>query len=125
MNLEVLKGTIELEEMAFYAYHGCFKEEQVVGNKFVVNIALRVDCTVASQSDAITDALNYVAIYDITKREMMQPSHLLEHVTGRVMTAIVEAFPQIEYLKVKISKLNPPVGGQMKQVSVTLEHIRP
>ncbi|MBN2744658.1 dihydroneopterin aldolase [Breznakibacter xylanolyticus] len=116
-----MNGLIELEEMSFYAYHGCFKEEQVVGNKFAVNISFITNCGPASASDHLADAVNYVHIYNIAKREMAIKSHLLEHVAGRIITAIQKEFPQIMSLKVKVSKLNPPVGGQMKQVSVTLE----
>ncbi len=115
-----MNGLIELEEMSFYAYHGCFKEEQVVGNKFTVNIAFTTNCKVAAASDHLSDAVNYVQIYNITKHEIAIKSHLLEHVGARIVNAIVAEFPQISSLKVKISKLNPPVGGQMKQVSVTL-----
>lgn len=111
---------IELEEMELYAFHGCFKEEQVVGNKFRVNISFMADCSVAKTTDHIADTVNYVRIYDITKSEMMKTSHLLEHVVGRILEAIKTEFPQIEDLKVKVSKLNPPVGGQIKQVSVTM-----
>jgi dihydroneopterin aldolase len=121
MENKKITGVIELEEMMFYAYHGCFREEQVVGNKFVVNISLTVDCSRASQSDSIYDALNYVEVYNITKKEMMKTSHLLENVVRRISDTIHETFPQIEYLKVKVTKLNPPVGGQMKGVSVTYE----
>lgn len=112
---------IELEEMEFYSFHGCFKEEQVVGNKFKVNISFSADCGKARLSDQIADTVNYVRIYDLTKAEMMVTSHLLEHVTSRIIHAIVSEFPQIEGLTVKVSKVNPPVGGQMKQVSVTMK----
>ena len=119
-NLSNNIAMIELEEMEFYAFHGCFKEEQRVGNKFRVNISFCADCTAACQSDSILDAVNYVRIYDITKREMSQTSHLIEHVANRIVQSITLEFPQISGLKVKVSKVNPPVGGQMKQVSVTM-----
>ncbi|WP_075603511.1 dihydroneopterin aldolase [Saccharicrinis aurantiacus] len=115
------KGIIELEEMEFYAYHGCFKEEQVVGNRFIVNIAISVDVTKAMKSDSIYDALNYVEVYEITKEQIKQNSHLLEHLTDRIVTAIKAKFDYIDWLRVKVSKMNPPMGGQMKAVSVTLE----
>lgn len=114
--------TIELEEMQFYAYHGCFEEEQRVGNLFIVNISLDVDCSKASMSDSITDALNYVEVYNITKEEMTIKSHLLEHVTRRIIERIKETFDS-HILKagvVKVTKMAPPVGGQMKSVSTTM-----
>jgi dihydroneopterin aldolase len=117
-------GLIELEEMEFYAYHGCFKEEQVVGNKFAVNLSFKADCSIPSQTDSISDAVNYVEVYEIVKREMMVTSHLLEHVAGRIVNGIMDQVPQIVELKVKVSKLNPPVGGQLKRVSVTFEKQR-
>ncbi len=115
-----MTGLIELEEMEFYAYHGCFKEEQVVGNRFLVNIALETDCSIATESDNINDALNYVTVYQLTREQIMQNSHLLEHLTKRIIESIKAQFPQIIWLKVKVSKMNPPMGGQMKCVSLTL-----
>jgi dihydroneopterin aldolase len=117
-------ATIELEEMVFYAYHGCFKEEQIVGNRFQVNITLKTDIAIPMQSDHIKDALNYVNVYKITKKEISQTSHLLEHVTGRIIDRLFENFPELLYARVKVSKMNPPMGGQMKCVSITLERER-
>jgi len=114
-----LTGVIELEEMEFYAYHGCFKEEQVVGNRFLVKVTLETDCTVPAQTDSINDALNYVKVYEIVREEIMQKSHLLEHLNKRIIDHIYEKFPQLIKATVKVSKMNPPMGGQMKCVSVT------
>ena len=114
-----LVGTIELEQMEFYAYHGCFEEEQVVGNRFLVNVTLETDCESASMSDNIQDALNYVTVYELVREEMRQSSHLLEHLTNRIIDSIYRMFPQVLHVKVKVSKINPPMGGQMKSVSVT------
>jgi dihydroneopterin aldolase len=115
-----MTGLIELEEMEFYAYHGCFKEEQIVGNRFLVNIAIETDCTKAAASDNINDALNYVSVYELTKKEMMQNSHLLEHLANRIIEQLHIQFPSVIHSKVKVSKMNPPMGGQMRCVSLTV-----
>ncbi len=112
-------GVIELEEMEFYAYHGHFKEEQIVGNKFLVNITIETDCSKAAKTDELEDALNYVSIYEITKEEMAVKSYLLESLVGRIINRIHSEFPQIISSKVKVSKLNPPMGGRMEKVSIT------
>ena len=114
-------GVIEIEGMEFYAYHGHFAEEQVVGNRFIVDLSIITDCSKASKSDNLTDALNYLAVYQIIKEEMQIKSHLLEHVAGRILDRLYDGFVTIEKAKVKISKLNPPMGGQIEKVSVTLE----
>ena len=113
-------GRIDLEEMSFYAYHGCFEEEQRVGNRFMVNISIETDCSRPSHSDNIEDALNYVSVYEITREQMAINSHLLEHVTNRIIDAIYTQFPYVLKVTVKVSKMTPPMGGQMRCVSVTL-----
>ena len=114
-------GIIEIEDMEFFAYHGCFEAERVVGNKFVVNICLHYDCTCAASSDNIEDALNYQVVYGIIAEEMAKSSNILEHIGQRILTELYLVFPQLQYAKIKISKMNPPIGGKMKSTSVTLE----
>ena len=116
-----MKGVIEIEGMEFFAYHGCFETERVVGNKFTVYACLHYDCALAAMSDCIEDALNYQSAYEVIACEMMKPSHLLEHVGQRILTQLYEKFPPLQYVKIKISKMNPPLGGQIQCTSVTLE----
>ncbi len=111
---------VELVDMEFFAHHGCFEEERLIGNKFIVNIWVECDCTKPSESDDINDALNYQTLYDIVKREMAIPSHLLEHVAGRILAAVKESFPYIAAAQVKIDKLNPPLGGKVGASRVTM-----
>ena len=116
-----MTGILEIEEMEFFAYHGCFEAEQTVGNKFKVYGCLHYNCDKAAVSDQITDALSYQTAYEIIAVEMMKRSHLLEHVGLRMLDALYAAFPQLLYAKIKISKMNPPLGGQIRCTSVTLE----
>ena len=113
-------GRIELEEMTFYAYHGCFEEEQRVGNRYLVNISIDTDGSQPAQSDSIKDALNYVTVYELTREQMAIKSHLLEHVTARIIDAIYSEFPYIIQTTVKVSKMTPPMGGQMRCISLTM-----
>lgn len=107
--------------MKFYAYHGHFEAERVVGNNFEVNIRLETDCNIAAESDNLDDALNYQAVYETIGEVMQSKSHLLENVAKRILDTLYEQFPAIEKAKVKISKMNPPMGGEIEKVSVTLE----
>lgn len=117
----MMTGVLEIEGMEFYAYHGCFEAEQIVGNKFRVYARLEYDCSLPAQSDNIGDALSYQTAYEIIAEEMMKRSHLLEHVGRRMLDALYQAFPQLNHAKIKISKMNPPLGGQIECTSVTLE----
>lgn len=115
-----MKGTVELNGMEFFAHHGCFEDERTIGNRFVVNLSMETDVTVPSVTDDISDALNYQEVYGIVRDEMMKPSHLLEHVAGRILASVKSSFPQIEKVTVRIDKLNPPIGGYLYSSSVTM-----
>ncbi len=110
---------IELKDMEFFAHHGCFKEEQIIGNKFIVNISVEGDFSKAEKSDDISDALNYQIIYNIVSEQMGITSNLLENVAGRIVDKIVEAF-DIERVELRIDKINPPLGGKLCSSSVTI-----
>lgn len=114
-------GVIELEDMEFYAFHGCYKEEQVVGNKFLVSLTIWSDCVKAGVSDNICDATSYLTAYEVVKEQMSIKSHLLENVATRILDALQTKLPAIVSAKVKISKINPPLGGKVGRASVTLE----
>jgi dihydroneopterin aldolase len=92
----------------------------VVGNGFLVDVTLETDCDRAASSDNLEDALNYQAVYDLVKKEMQVKSHLLEHLAKRILDSLYAGFPSIQKAKVKVSKLNPPMGGQIGKASVTL-----
>ena len=121
MEIQNRTGIIELEEMEFFAFHGCYEEEQIKGNKFLVNIRVETDVTKPTETDCIEDALNYVEIYKLTEQEMNKTSHLLEHVTARIIDKLFENFDSIIHAEVKVSKLTPRIDGLMKKVSLTLK----
>jgi len=114
-------AVISIEGMEFFAYHGCFTEEQLIGTWFVVDLFMEVDTTDAEASDRLEQTVNYLSVYQVVKKEMMVNSKLLEHVGRRIITAVRDAFPTVEHAKLKIRKMNPPLGGKMDFVSLTLE----
>ena len=104
--------------MLFYAHHGCFEQERTIGTHFIVDLTMEVDTRKAEESDNIADTVNYLEVYQVVKREMGKPSHLLEHVARRIGDAVLSQFPDTKNVVVKVSKVNPPLGGQMESVSV-------
>lgn len=111
---------IHLEGMKFYAFHGHFPVEQKVGNEFIVHLKIETSDNQAEITDNLDDALNYQLLYDTVKAEMNQVSHLLENVAARILTTLKVKFPAIQHAEVKISKINPPLGGEIQSVSVIL-----
>jgi len=114
-------STISIEGMEFFAYHGCFKEEQVIGTKFRIDVFLKTNTTQAEATDNLSDTVNYQTVYQLIKDEMGNRSKLLEHVGRRILNRIKKEFSAVEYVKIKIRKLNPPLGGKIDFVAVELE----
>jgi dihydroneopterin aldolase len=114
-------GLIQIENMEFYAFHGHYREEQIVGNKFMVDLIIETDMATPSQTDNLKDAVNYQKAYQIVKSEMEKKSYLLEHIAGRILNAICTELTGIKKATVKVSKMNPPMGGRIGSVSVVME----
>jgi dihydroneopterin aldolase len=113
-------GTIHLEEMEFYSFHGHYKEEQIVGNKFLVDLILETDMSKASKTDDLHDAVNYQTAYKLVKREMEKKSKLLENIALRILNAVYAELPGVTTTTVTIRKMNPSMGGKMRSVNVSL-----
>lgn len=112
--------TITLETMKFHAFHGVMDEERIIGGTFLADISYTMD-TNAIETDCIEDTVSYADIYELTKEEMMKPSKLIEHVAGRILKILKNKFPQIREISVSISKLNPPVYGEVERATVTIK----
>ncbi len=113
-------ATIAIEGMEFYSYHGHFEEESVIGTKFNLDLYLETDTTKAEKTDKLDDTVNYLAVYQLVKKEMEIASYLIENVARRILDQLLSEFPSIDFAEIKFRKMNPPLGGQMESVSITL-----
>lgn len=115
-----MESKIELREMKFYAFHGVGEQERVVGNHFIVDVLLTAPLMQAVLNDKLEDTINYAEVYSLVKQEMHVPSRLLEHVAGRILSALKNRFPQLAAIEIKVAKLTPPFGGDVLSASVIL-----
>ena len=112
---------ILFENLKIYAYHGVLPVETIIGTYFIVNVEIHADLWKAVGTDDLNDTVNYAEVNEIIHEEMKIPSKLMEHVCGRISKKIKLTFPQISYVKVKMTKTNPPMQGEMEGVSVEIE----
>lgn len=112
---------IYLEDVKIYAYHGVLPEENTIGTYYILNAELHTDLWKAAESDDLNDTISYADINDIIHQEMKIKSQLLEHAAGRIILKIHDNFPQIDYIKLKLTKTAPPMQGEMKGASIELE----
>ena len=97
--MRITSSYIILRNVRFHAFHGVMPQERKVGADFLVNLRVGYPLEQAMQSDEVSDTLNYAALYEVVKTEMMQPSNLLEHVAGRIADAIVKHFPKAKLFR--------------------------
>ncbi|MGN0201862.1 MAG: dihydroneopterin aldolase [Candidatus Cryptobacteroides sp.] len=114
------RGSIELEGMEFHAFHGCLPEERASGNTFIVDFYAEADLSAAMESDRLEDTVDYGEVYDVVAGQMAVPSNLLEHLAGRIMKALQERFTSLLFIRIRVSKKNPPVNGSCAWSRVTL-----
>lgn len=115
-----METIIILSGMHFYSYHGCFKEESVIGTHFTVDLTLMCDAQTAAQTDDVRQAVNYQFVYKSVEKVMSQPVHLLETLAKNIIDKVKKDFPTVHQVTVKICKNNPPLGGQIDYVAVEM-----
>ncbi len=113
-------GIIKLNNIKVYAYHGCLVEEGQIGSDYRVDLKVEADLTEAAITDKLSDTVDYVHLNKIVKEEMAIRSKLLEQVCKRILDRSFKEISQINKAKVKVSKVNPPIGGDVATVSVAL-----
>lgn len=111
---------IKLEKMEFYAYIGCFDDEKIVGNPFIVEFEFFSDTFEAQEDDNLEKTVDYSVIYHLIEKEMSVKCNLVENVCYRILKTVQAAFPQIQFAMVEVAKLNPPIGGRLEAVRVKL-----
>ena len=111
-------GIIKVENIKVFAYHGCLDEEAKIGSFYRVDIKVKADLSKSAKTDELNDTVDYVHLNDIVKEEMAIRSKLLEHVVDRIMNRILDEISLTKFVKVSVSKINPPIGGNVEMVTV-------
>ena len=117
-------GSVILNDIRIYAFHGCMEEEARIGSDYIINLVVETNMMRASQSDELKDAVDYVNLLAIVKKEMSIRSKLLEHVAQRIIDQIMMEFAKVNAVEITVAKQNPPIKGDIKEVCVRLKKQR-
>ena len=117
-------GTIRLSNVRLFSNHGCLKEETKIGSDYRVDLEVKADLQTSAKTDALSDTVDYVFLNRIIREEMSKPSHLLETVAKSILNRIMNEDSRVMKAKVAISKLNPPIGGDVEMVTVKMTERR-
>ena len=117
-------GTIKISNIRVYAYHGCLVEEGKIGSDYRIDLSVKTNLQPSAKSDQLADTVDYVHLNRIVKEEMAVRTKLLETVADLILERILLELPLVKKAKIKVSKLNPPIGGNVEMVSIIMERER-
>ena len=118
---QVSSSKVLLKDVRLFAFHGVLEQERAVGAYYTLNVAVDTDFSRAMATDELEGTISYADIYEVVKREMAVPSQLLEHVAGRICTAIFNTFPAATRIQLDIIKENPPMGADCRGAGVAID----
>ena len=117
-------GKIKLKNIRTFSYHGCLVEESKIGSNYRVDLEIEADLSTSAVTDKLSDTVDYVHLNKIVVEEMAIRSELLEHVAKRIVDRTLKELDLVKKITVEVSKLNPPIGGDVQEVTIILEQFR-
>ena len=117
-------GTIKVENIRVFAYHGCLKEESKIGSDYRVDLEVKANLKKSSETDDLKDTVDYVLLNKIVKEEMAIASKLLETVAQRILKRVLSESDMVQKATISVSKLNPPIGGDVEMVTIKMTEKR-
>ncbi|MBK0369638.1 dihydroneopterin aldolase [Flavobacterium agrisoli] len=115
---------IKLKNIRTFSYHGCLIEEGKIGSDYSVNLTIKANLKKSTKTDHLSDTVDYVHLNRIVVEEMAVRSHLLEHVAKRINRRVLDEIPMVEKTIVEVSKINPPIGGDVESVTIKMKEVR-
>ena len=117
-------GIIILQNIRTYSYHGCLIEEGKIGSDYKVDLKIKTNLKKSAKTDELDDTVDYVDLNRIVVEEMSIRAKLLENVAQRIIDRILREIPMITKVKIGVSKLNPPIGGDVEAVTILMQQKR-
>ncbi|MCX6183775.1 MAG: dihydroneopterin aldolase [Flavobacterium sp.] len=117
-------GIIKLTNIRTYSYHGCLAEEAAIGADYRVDLEIKTDVRKSSMTDELEDTVDYVFLNRVVVDEMAIRSRLLEHVANRIILRVFKESPAVSRILIRVSKINPPIDGDVEMVTIEMEEYR-
>lgn len=121
--MENLRQEVALKSVRFFAYHGFYPEEQLIGSVFFVDVIAGFRPG-RKTDDELANTVNYEKLYAIAERSMRQTAKLIETVAERILQDIQNEFGFVDTITVRIKKMNPPIKGEVGHSEVHLSWSR-
>ena len=116
---------IIIRSLRLFAYHGVNEEEKINGQEFVIDLTARLDLSLPSKTDDLNDTVSYAKIIKTVRRVFTEKKYdLIEKCAGVIAEAVLEEYPQIEEVTVKVMKPDAPISADFGYVAVEITRAR-
>ncbi len=113
---------IRVKNLEVFGHHGVYEEENVLGQKFIIDIISKIDTRAAGKTDALDKSVSYGDICRLVKKEMTkQNDNLLERVAERLAESILLHFSLIKEVEIEVKKPWAPVLMHIDYASVKIK----
>lgn len=113
---------VGLEGVRFVAPVGYFPEERILKNEFILNITVSFEVKNQTKTDDLENTLDYSDLYRICEFHFQKEAQLIETVAHHILDEIKSKYNFINYISIRINKLNPPIKGEVKNSFVELNY---
>ena len=98
---------LAISGIEFEGRHGVYVEEREHGNRFSVDVEMSGDFAAAIERDDIADTVDYDAIVQcVCDINRTQTFHLIESFAGTIADELLNRFPRITEIRVRLRKLS-------------------
>jgi 7,8-dihydroneopterin aldolase/epimerase/oxygenase len=120
-----MNDRIFVSGLLIHAHHGVMEHEEMVGQRFVIDLELAADLGPASRSDKLADTISYASIVETATRAFTAQNYrLVEAAAGAVAEAVLATFPRIASARVTVHKPHAPIAAVFTDVGVTILRYR-
>jgi len=113
---------INLNDAEFFAYHGFYPEEQLLGCRFLVDISVSFMPDNNLSEDELANTINYESLYIIACEEMRHTRKLIETVAQSIFDRIQHKYSFAKRISVSLKKMDPPLKGKVGHSSVVISN---
>jgi dihydroneopterin aldolase len=115
-------GKIFVQGLRLHAFHGHFAHERKHGQMFEIDLDLVVDLAAAAARDDLKTTVDYGKVVAATREVFCgAPRILVEAAAFDIASALLERFPRVESVSVRVGKVAPPIPAPLRAVGVEIE----
>ena len=115
---------IHVENIRTKSFHGCLKEEAIIGGDYRTDVWIMLKKEYSIKTDELDQTVDYGVVAELVVDEMGVRSKLIESVCERIVNRIYSLSKNIDWVEVKVCKINPPIDGDVQNVSVVIKKER-